>query len=62
MSSEVQVTRYQIFKAMLYSFRELEGINSSGIENQDSEDTDTFPWCQQDKLSKTGQCHGKSKQ
>lgn len=25
MSSEVQVTRYQIFKDVLYSFRELEG-------------------------------------
>lgn len=62
MSSEVQVTRYQIFKAVLYSFRELKGINSSDIENQDSEGPDKFPWCQQDKLSKTGQCHGKSRQ
>lgn len=36
MSSEVQVTRYQIFKDVLYSFRELEGINSTGIENQEN--------------------------
>jgi len=36
MSSEVQVTRYQIFKDVLYSFRELEGINSTSIENQEN--------------------------
>lgn len=36
MSSEVQVTRYQIFKDVLYSFRELEGINSTGIENHEN--------------------------
>lgn len=62
MSSQVQVMEYQVFKAVLYSFRELEGINSAGIENQDqpTEDTNKFPWCQQGRLSKTEQCDGTS--